>query len=101
MEEKYLQLAKAHENLAACYRQMASQAAEEDKTMVRASDKQTASVEQKPEVTIEQVRAVLAQKSQDGKKKEVKDLLLKYDSGKLSGVKIEDYPALLKDAETL
>lgn len=44
---------------------------------------------------------MLAAKSQDGKRKEVKDLLLKYDSGKLSGVKPEDYPALLADAEAL
>lgn len=57
----------------------------------------------KPEttVTIEDVRAVLAAKSQDGKTKEVKALLMKYDAGKLSGVKPEDYAALLKEAEAL
>jgi hypothetical protein len=32
---------------------------------------------------------------------EVKNLLLKYDSGKLSGVKPEDYASLLADAEAL
>lgn len=52
-------------------------------------------------VTIEDVRAVLASKSQSGKTREVKGLLLKYDAGKLSGVKPEDYPALLKEAEAL
>lgn len=52
-------------------------------------------------VTIEDVRAVLAAKSQDGKTKEVKALLMKYDAGKLSGVKPEDYAALLKEAEAL
>lgn len=52
-------------------------------------------------VTIEDVRAVLASKSQDGKTKEVKALLMKYDAGKLSGVKPEDYAALLKEAEAL
>lgn len=54
-----------------------------------------------PKVTIEQVRAVLASKSQDGKTRQVKSLLLKYDAGKLSGVKPEDYPALLREAEAL
>lgn len=56
---------------------------------------------QEQEVTIERVRAVLAAKSAAGKRKEVKALLLKYDSGKLSGVKPEDYPDLLADAEAL
>lgn len=55
----------------------------------------------KQEVTIETVRAVLAEKSAAGKRKEVKDLLLKYDSGKLSGVNPDDYPALLAEAEAL
>lgn len=52
-------------------------------------------------VTIEQVRAVLAEKSGDGKTAEVKALLYKYDAGKLSGVKPEDYAALLEEARKL
>ncbi len=52
-------------------------------------------------VSIEQVRAVLAEKSADGKTAEVKALLYKYDAGKLSGVKPEDYPALLEEAKKL
>lgn len=54
-----------------------------------------------PVVTIEQVRAVLAEKSGDGKTQAVKALLYKYDAGKLSGVKPEDYPALLEEAKKL
>ena len=50
---------------------------------------------------IEDVRAVLAAKTQAGKRREVKELLLKYDSGKLSGVNPENYAALLADAEAL
>ena len=50
---------------------------------------------------MEDVYAVLAKKLNDGKRKEVKDLLLKYDSGKLSGVKESDYPALLAEARAL
>ncbi len=54
-----------------------------------------------PPITIDQVRAVLAEKSGDGKTAEVKALLYKYDAGKLSGVKPEDYAALLEEARKL
>lgn len=52
-------------------------------------------------IGIEMVRAVLAEKSREGKTREVKALLMKYDTGKLSGVKQEDYAALLTEAEAL
>ena len=52
-------------------------------------------------VSIDQVRAVLAEKSGDGKTAEVKALLYKYDAGKLSGVKPEDYAVLLEEARKL
>ena len=51
--------------------------------------------------TIDQVRALLAEKSGAGKTTEVKALLNKYDAGKLSGVKPEDYPALMEEARLL
>lgn len=51
--------------------------------------------------TIDQVRALLAEKSGEGKTKEVRALLAKYDAGKLSGVKPEDYPALMEEARLL
>ena len=54
-----------------------------------------------PMITIDQVRAVLAGKSGEGKTAEVKALLYKYDAGKLSGVKPEDYAALLEEAKKL
>lgn len=54
-----------------------------------------------PKVSIDQVRAVLAEKSGEGKTAQVKELLYKYDAGKLSGVKPEDYPALLEEAQKL
>ena len=47
------------------------------------------------------MRAILAEKSADGKTAEVKALLTKFDAGKLSGVKPEDYPALLEEAKKL
>lgn len=54
-----------------------------------------------PEVTLEQVRAVLADKSHDGKTEAVRELLQKYGAPKLSAVDPKHYPALLKDAEVL
>lgn len=52
-------------------------------------------------VAIEDVRAVMAQKTQEGKSQEIKDLLQKYGAVKLSGVSPEHYPALLKEAKVL
>lgn len=52
-------------------------------------------------VAIEDVRAVMAQKTQEGKSQEIKDLLQKYGAVKLSGVAPEHYPALLKEAGAL
>ena len=63
--------------------------------------KSSMSLQPDPQITIDQVRAVLAEKSGDGKTAEVKALLYKYDAGKLSGVKPEDYPALLEEAKKL
>lgn len=52
-------------------------------------------------VTLEQVRAVLAEKSHDGLTAEVRALLQKYGADKLSAVDPQHYAALLKDAEVL
>ena len=107
MNEVFLTIADGFEKLAAGYRALAQAetpaAVTADKpAKAEATDKPTPQAEaEEKKITIEEVRAVLAAKSQDGKRKEVKDLLLKYDSGKLSGVKPEDYPALLADAEAL
>lgn len=55
----------------------------------------------KKAVAIEDVRAVMAQKTQEGKSKEIKELLQKYGAVKLSGVDPAHYPALLKEAKVL
>ncbi len=60
-----------------------------------------AKAQQEKPATLEDVRAVMAQKSQDGKSKEVKELLQKYGAAKLSAVEPEDYPALLREAQAL
>lgn len=54
-----------------------------------------------PELTLEQVRAVLADKSRKGHTAEVRALLQKYGAEKLSGVDPANYKALLADAEVL
>jgi hypothetical protein len=60
--------------------------------------------EEKPEskeVTLEQVRAVLAAKSHDGFTSEVRALLEKHGASRLSEIDPANYPALLADAEGL
>ena len=55
----------------------------------------------KKELKLEDVRAVLADKSRAGYTAEVRDLLKKYGADKLSKVNPADYEALMKDAEVL
>ena len=52
-------------------------------------------------ITMEEVRAVLAERSHDGYTDQVRGLLQKYGAEKLSGVDPKHYAALLKDAEVL
>ncbi|WP_307992445.1 rRNA biogenesis protein rrp5 [uncultured Clostridium sp.] len=52
-------------------------------------------------ISIENVREVLASKSQDGKQKEVKALIQKYGANKLTDLEPTCYKDLLKDAEEL
>lgn len=67
---------------------------------------ETSSVEKKkednkPTLTLEKVRAVLAEKSRNGHTAEIRSLLQKYGAAKLSAVDPKHYEALLKDAEVL
>lgn len=61
----------------------------------------TQPVDNTPQITIDQVRTLLAEKSGEGKTQAIKALLYKYDAGKLSGVKPEDYAALMEEARKL
>ena len=93
MDKKvYSQLAEGFELLAAGYRSLAEQGAEATTA---------AAPEPTKKITIEQVRAVMSAKSDEGKTAQVKALLMKYDAGKLSGVKPEDYADLLQEVEAL
>ena len=53
------------------------------------------------EITLEQVRAVLAEKSQDGLTAEVRGLLEKFGASKLSQIDSANYATLLMEAEGL
>ena len=55
----------------------------------------------KPVLTLEAVRAVLAEKSRAGYTAQIRSLLQKYGAEKLSGVDPAKYKALLADAEGL
>ena len=94
--EVYTKLAEGFELLAAGYRSLAEQGAK----ATTATAPEPTKKEDKP-ITIEQVRAVMSAKSDEGKTAQVKALLMKYDAGRLSGVKPEDYPDLLREAEAL
>ena len=52
-------------------------------------------------VTLEQVRALLAEKSRDGYTAEVRALLEKHGAARLSDIDPSEYPALLTEAEVL
>ena len=62
--------------------------------------KQVEKAEPKP-LTLEQVRAALAEKSRAGHTSEVKALLIKHGADKLSDIDPPEYPALLAEAEVL
>ena len=55
----------------------------------------------KAAVTLEEVRAVLAEKSRAGKTAEVKELLTKFGVNKLSELESSKYDELLKEAEVI
>ena len=65
------------------------------------TEKVAAKPEPKPQLTLEQVRAVLAEKSRAGHTAAVRELLLKYGASKLSQIAPANYEALLREAEVL
>lgn len=52
-------------------------------------------------IPLEKIRAVLAEKSVQGKRKEVQALIIRYGAERLSDIAPEHYTALLADAEVL
>ncbi len=97
MDQKvYSQLAEGFELLVAGFRSLAEQGVEATPAAAPEPPKKG----NKP-IAIEQVRAAMSAKSDEGKTAQIKALLLKYDAGKLSGVKPEDYSDLLREVEAL
>ena len=71
-------------------------------TAGEAPDKEPAAKkEKKPELKLEDVRAVLAEKSRAGHTTAIRTLLQKYGASKLSAVDPKHYEALLQDAKVL
>ena len=65
------------------------------------ADEAPAAAPAEPQLTLEQVRAVLADKSRMGFTAEIRALLQKYGATKLSGIDPTHYKALVADAEVL
>ena len=72
----------------------------QNESTVEAEPKAPAPVPKK-ELTLEEVRAVLGEKSRAGFTAEIQALLKKYGAPKLSGIDPKHYEALLKDVEVL
>jgi len=58
-------------------------------------------LKEEPALTLEAVRAILANKSRDGFTAQIRELLQKYGASKLSEVDPAKYKALVADAEVL
>lgn len=103
-------LADSLQAVADAMTQSGQEQAVEDKAVPRAEKKNVAKkvepptektgVKSKP-LTLEQVRAALAEKSRAGHTSEVKALLIKHGADKLSDIDPAEYPALLAEAEVL
>lgn len=52
-------------------------------------------------LTLEEVRAVLAEKSRAGHTAKVREILLRHGSPKLSGIDPKEYEAMLREAEEI
>lgn len=98
MSNVYLSLAEAHEKLAAGYRALAAQGSAEAPSPVKQPE---APVPEPKKLAIEDVRAVMSAKADEGKTPQIKALLMKYDAGRLSGVDPARYPDLMRELEAL
>ena len=57
--------------------------------------------EEKKSVSLEDVRAVLAEKSRRGFTEEVKEIISKHGADRLSGIDMSEYESLLSEAEVI
>lgn len=75
--------------------------AEEMTEMFSASEQEKPKETPKKQLSLTEVRAVLAEKSRAGFTKDVKELLIKHGADKLSDIKPDEYETLLAEAEAL
>lgn len=106
MKGKIYKLALLFEEMSHELKEIAEITAEQTTTMEGVTVTKDVTVEQpivakEVDVTIEDIRAVLAEKSQDGLTSKVKELLTSFGANKLSAVKDEDYPRLFMEAKKL
>lgn len=96
-----LKMAEGYALLAEGMREMAK--AEEATSAPEPKKEETKMVQNSIEdkVTVEKVRAVLAEKSRDGKTQEVRQLLNEFGADKLSAIPEDKLSVLLKKAEAL
>ena len=95
-----LEVAGHLEGLASCFRELCPEEKKDEddgQLMLPLSDEK----EEKPVITLEQVRGVLAGKSRDGYNAEVRAIITRHGANRLSEIKPEDYAAVLKEAEEL
>ena len=85
---------------AAAINEVANWLAQQFNTTEEAHTEETKTPE-KPALTLEQVRAVLAEKSRAGHTAAIRTLLQKYGASNLSGIDPQHYEALLQEAEVL
>ena len=79
-------------------------AAKAGKSGKNTAKKEAKAAKQEPEekpLTLEEVRAVLAEKSRSGHTEEGRELLARHGADKLSEIDPAEYPALLAEAEVL
>ena len=72
-----------------------------EKQFSNTTEEEAVKEEKKPELKLEDVRAVLAEKSRAGHTATIRTILQKYGASKLSGVDPKHYEALLQDVEVL
>lgn len=101
MSKAYLQIADGLKLMAAGYEALAVN--EKEIPATDKADKPDVETKQskEPVVTVEDVRAVLAEKTRDGKTQQVKELLNQMGADKLSGVPKDKLAELKAKAEVL
>lgn len=104
MSEAILQLASGYEMVAAGLRKLAESGMGLPKADTKAEVSTPEAAEEPPKqkvVGIEDVRAVMAEKSRKGKTQEVWAILKEFGADKLSAIPVDKLPELLKKAEAL